>query len=149
MRNLTRALFVLGLMIGASAAAAQTGFGGASDHGFGPSVPISSFARPAAWLDASRMQVSTELSFGTGFGGGPAQGLQVTRLRYQLGQPLAMRVSVGNAFGASGGRDPSFFLEGLDVAYQPFSSFLIQVHYQDVRSPLQYSRSGFFDPYRR
>jgi hypothetical protein len=113
-----------------------------------PSVPVSSFARPAAWLDPSRLHVSTELSFGTGFGGGPAQGLQVTRFSYQVGQPLALRISLGNAFGGPRGSEGSFFLEGLDLAYQPFGSFSIQVHYQDLRSPLQYTRGAFY-PYSR
>ncbi len=106
-------------------------------------VPISAFARPAAWLDPSRLQISTEFSVGTGFGGGPAQGLQVTSFRYQLADPLAVRVSLGNAFGAPGARGNSPFLEGLDLAYRPFNSFLIQVRYQDVRSPLQYTRGEF------
>lgn len=144
MRILRRVGLFLALTALAPTAFAQSG----PSVGALPLVPISSFARPAAWLDASRLHVTTELSFGTGFQGGPAQGLQVTRLSYQLGQPLALRVSLGNAFGGQGGRDPSFFLEGLDLAYQPFGSFQIQVHYQDLRSPLQYSRTGF-SPYFR
>ena len=83
--------------------------------------------------------------FGSSFGG-PAQGLQVTRLQYQLGAPLAMSVSLGTQF-AGGGMSRNtnpMFLEGFDLAYHPFESFLVQVHYQDVRSPLQLnSRSDY------
>jgi hypothetical protein len=104
---------------------------------------VSAFARPAAWLDPSRLQITQEFSFGTGFGGGPSSGLSVTRFQYQIGDPLAVRVSVGNAFGglSPGGASP--FLEGLDLSYRPFQSMLIQVRYQDVRSPLQFSRGEF------
>ena len=109
-----------------------------------PRVPVSAFARPAAWLDPSRLQIS----FGSGFGGGAGQGLQVTRFQYRVGEPLALRVSLGNSFGAPGGRGSSPFLEGLDLAYRPFDSFMIQVRYQDVRSPLQYSRSDLLPNWR-
>lgn len=145
MRNGFVALAVVVLALASSGAA------GAATDEYGSAlrtqVPISALARPAAWLDPSRMKLSTELMIGSGFGG-PAQGLQVTRLQYQFGQPLTMRLSLGNAFGAARGRDSGFFLEGLDLSYQPFGSFLVQVHYQDVRSPLQYGRSGF-QPYWR
>jgi hypothetical protein len=136
MKLLPRVLVVAVLASLAGSARAQM-----SDPGsLSPRVPVSAFARPAAWLDPSRLQISTELSFGTGFGGGPAQGLQVTRFQYRVGEPLALSVSLGNAFGAPGARGSSPFLEGLDLAYRPFNSFLIQVRYQDFRSPLQYSR---------
>jgi len=111
-----------------------------------PSVPISAFARPADWLDMSRLHVSAEFMMGTGFGGA-TNGLQVTRLQYQIANPLAVRVSLGNAFGAGMDRN-SMFLEGLDLSYRPFSSFQVQVHYQDVRTPLQYSRNGAYDFWR-
>ena|SRR5687768_1442085 len=142
MRHLLRALPILILAAAAVPAAADT-------YGtpWRSNIPVSALARPAAWLDPSRLKVSTELMVGTGFGG-PTQGLSVTRFQYQLGQPLAMRVSLGNAFGSSPGRDGSFFLEGLDLSYQPFGSFQIQVHYQDVRSPLQYGRYGY-SPFSR
>lgn len=107
-----------------------------------PQVPVSAFARPALWLDPSRLHVSTEVSVGSGFTGGP-QGLQVTRLTYRIGEPLAMRVSLANAFGTRGpGGGNRMFLEGLDLSYRPFSSVLFQVRYQDLRSPLQLSRPG-------
>src|SRR5258708_7425405 len=66
--------------------------------GFQPRVPVSAFARPAAWLDPARMHVSTSLSFGSGWSGG-SSGLQVTSLSYQFSKPAWLEVSVGNAFG--------------------------------------------------
>ena len=65
---------------------------------FAPQVPVSAFARPSGWLDMSRLNVSTSVSFGTF--GGTSTGLQVTSLSYQLARPLAVRVSVGNTFGS-------------------------------------------------
>jgi hypothetical protein len=111
--------------------------------GYAPLVPVSAFARPAAWFDPSRLHVTTELSFGTGFTG-QSSGLQVTRLSYQFGAPLAMQVSVGNAFGGGVREGGQFFLEGLDLQYRPFRSMLLQVNYRDLRSPLQY---GWASPY--
>src|SRR6185369_12698179 len=99
----------------------------ASDPWGATRVPVSAFARPAAWLDPSRMQITSSFSFGTGFGGGPSQGLQVTSLQYRIGEPLAVRVSMGNAFGVPGARGSSPFLEGLDLSYRPFDSFMVQV----------------------
>ena len=113
---------------------------------YSPQVPVSAFARPAAWFDPSRLRLSTEVSFGSS-SGGLSSGLQVTRLSYQFGAPLAMRVSVGNAFGAGAMSSGQFFLEGLDLSYQPFGNFRVDVHYQDVRSPLQYGRYGVYDPF--
>ncbi|HKQ56290.1 MAG TPA: hypothetical protein VJY35_00345 [Candidatus Eisenbacteria bacterium] len=106
---------------------------------FSPQVPVSAFARPARWFDPSRLQVSTSVSVGSY--NGKTDGLQVTSLAYQLGAPLAVRLSVGNAFGASGAaRGNGMFLEGFAVAYKPHPSFQINVDYRDLRSPLQYSR---------
>jgi len=110
-------------------------------------TPVSAFARPAAWLDPSRLMVSTEVSVGTGWGGRGAEGLQVTRLSYRFGAPLAMQVSVGSALGSRTPGSGSMFLEGLDLAYRPFGSVEFQVHYRDLRSPLQlspYQDSGFW-----
>ena len=123
---------------------AQGMFGG---PGFTPEVPVSAFARPAAWFDPSKLQFATEVAFGSSSGRG-MEGLQVTRLSYQFGAPLAMRVSLGNAFGANAGqRNGQLFLEGLDLSYRPFKSFMVNVHYQDVRTPLQYGRTGVYDPF--
>jgi hypothetical protein len=145
MKTPLRVAFALTLLLTAATAEAQ--FGPSFTGGATPRVPVSPLARPAAWLDPSRLHITSELMVGTGFGGA-SSGLQVTRLQYQLGQPLALRVSVGNAFGGANTRDNAFFLEGLDLSYQPFSSMTFQVHYQDVRSPLQYGSGGFY-PYWR
>lgn len=109
-----------------------------SDSGtYSPIVPVSAFARPASWFDPSRLHMSMEASFGTGFNG-QSSGLQVTRFSYQVAKPLAMQVSVGNAFGAGApGSNGQFFLEGLNLSYQPFRSMSITVNYRDIRSPLQ------------
>jgi hypothetical protein len=59
-----------------------------------------------------------------------------------------MNVSLGNAWGANAARSgSSMFLEGLDMGFQPFSSMQIQVHYRDLRSPLQYNNYSPY-PYR-
>jgi hypothetical protein len=139
-RNAVAAAIVAALSLGAAAAHA-----GMENALFAPSVPVSAFARPASWLDPSRLQLSTEFSVGTGFGG--SQGLQVTRLSYRLGSPLAMSVSIGNAFGGnriSGGN--GMFLEGLDLSYRPLPSMLVQFRYNDLRSPLQLQR--YYDYWR-
>jgi hypothetical protein len=106
---------------------------------YSPSVPVSAFARPASWFDPSKLHMSMEASFGTGFNG-QSSGLQVTRFSYQVARPLAMQVSIGNAFGAgaANGTNGQFFLEGLNMTYQPFKSMMISVNYRNLRSPLQY-----------
>jgi hypothetical protein len=146
MTNALRAGLVLALATWTSSAHAQL----ASDpsSASSPRVPVSAFARPDPYFSPSRMQITSEISFGTSFNGGPAQGLQVTRLSYQLADPLAVRVSIGNTFGSNFGgpsnhKSASPFLEGLDLSYRPFNSMLIQVHYQDIRSPLQYGQGGY------
>ncbi len=145
MRTMTRLVLLLLLVAAAvpAAASSDAGFSGES-FTYQPQVPVSALARPASWLDPSRMRLSTEFSFGTGFGGG-SQGLQVTRLSYQLANPLHMRLSLGNQFGSAASRaGGGFFLEGLDLDYRPSQMFRIQVRYQDLRSPLQFnSRSGY------
>jgi len=85
--------------------------------------------------------MSTSVSVGSGFGG-QANALQVTSLSYQFEAPLRMNVNLGSVWGGSS-RTNGMFLEGVDVAYQPFRSLLFQVHYRDFRSPLQLSRDGF------
>jgi len=120
-------------------AVAGTDFG---SPGFSPQVPISAFARPASWLDPQRLHLTSTVSVGSGFGGG-TQALQVTSLSYQFSAPLSLGVSVGNAWGSNApGRAGSPFLEGLDVAYRPFSSMLVRLQYRDIRSPLQYSNES-------
>ena len=116
-----------------------------SAFGFTPRVPVSALARPAAWFDPSRLRLSTSLSFGSGFSGG-AQGLQVTSLSYRFKAPVWMSVNVGNTWGPSARGNSSMFLEGLDLGMRPFGNFLFEVHYRDVRSPLQYGYDRpFFD----
>ena len=135
-------LFTLAALVAGSsssqAAAFSSPFTPGSGGGYTPLVPVSAFARPAAWFDPSRLHLSAELSFGTSFAGQSA-GLQVTRVSYQFRAPLALQVSVGHAFGAGAeGRNP-MFLEGLDLAYRPIPSMTFQVNYRNLRSPLQYS----------
>lgn len=146
-------VFIAALALATAAPAWAMGpFGGGMGGGMGyaPQVPVSAFARPAAWFDPSRLQISTSVSFGTsGSSMGGMNGLQVTRLSYKFGAPLAMSVSLGNAFGGNmaGSGQGGFFLEGLNLSYQPFGNFRIDVQYQDVRSPLQYGRYGAYDPF--
>jgi len=119
---------------GSAAAAGAPSFEAAPS---GLQVPVSALARPAAWLDPSRLRVSTLLSVGTGFSG-HASALQVTSFGYQFQAPLRMSVSLGNTFGLGGANGGgSFFLEGLDLAWHPLPSMLFEVRYQDLRSPLQ------------
>lgn len=115
-----------------------------SSTSYSPLVPVSSFARPS-WFDRSRLQVSTSVSVGTGWNGG-TDALQVTSLSYQLASPLAVRVSLGNAFG-KGVAGNGMFLEGFAVAYRPHPSFQINVDYRDVRSPLQYQNAYGYGGY--
>jgi len=132
------ALLVALTLVGASGAARAQSAPGTS---YTPRVPVSQLAAPVSWLDPSRLHVSTSISVGSGFQSGPGMnGLQVTRLSYSFAQPLWMSVSVGNAFGGSSGlrgNGSSLFLEGLEVGMRPLPNFLIQVHYQNLRSPLQ------------
>lgn len=137
------------LWCAAVSGAAASGFDAAG--GYEPEVPVSAFARPSPWLDASRLRMSAEFIMGGGSAG--TSGLQVTRFQYQVANPLNVRVSIGNTFGGApsraGAATNGMFLEGLDVSYQPFKSMLIQVRYQDVRTPLQYgSYNSYFDPWR-
>jgi len=136
-------------VIGASFAGASEFSSSSYNYGGGysPQVPVSSFARPAKWFDPSRLHVTAEMNVGSGGYGGGTTGLQVTRFDYRFGAPLAMRVSVGNAFGSNVQNNGQFFLEGLDVAYQPFKSLTIQVNYRDIRSPLQYGNAYGYGPW--
>ena len=142
------AVALLALMLCAAASAGMAGSWTPGGALYQPQVPLSAFARPASWLDPSRLHVSAELMMGSGSRRGGLDGLQVTRFSYQLGPPLAMRVSLGNAFGAQAAGPGRMFLEGLDLSYRPFTSLLVQFHYQDVRSPLQLSRPGAYDFWR-
>jgi hypothetical protein len=136
------ALALAGSVAADPLAPAAGGYARSAGSSFAPLVPVSAFARPAGWFDRSRLQVSTSVSVGTGWGG-RTDALQVTSLSYQLASPLAVRLSVGNSFGnPATGR--GMFLEGFAVAYRPHPSFQINVDYRDIRSPLQYQdRAGF------
>ena len=122
--------------------------------GFAPRVPLSAFARPAAWFDPSRLHLTNTVSFGSGFGG-QASALNVTSLSYQFRAPITMSVSVGNTFGFDKARTGSnpFFLEGFDLAWRPNKNSLFRIEMHDVRSPLQYGyapygrRWGSVDPF--
>lgn len=135
---LTALLLSLAALPAAASSFTSSGFGGSA---FSPAVPVSAFARPAAWFDPQRLQISTTVTVGSGWGFGTSA-LQVTRLSYQLSGPLAVRVGVGNTFGGARGgfgRGSSMFLEGFEVAYRPHPSFFLNVQYHDLRSPLQVS----------
>jgi hypothetical protein len=148
MHSRTRFALVLLSLVATSAHAQGLGTNGspATLPGFPvfqPAVPISAFARAASWFDPSRLNVSTSVSFGSGWNG-QGTGLGVTSFSYHFAAPLAMRVSLGQTFGQAaldGGNRP--FLEGLDLAYRPHPNFQFQIHYQDVRTPLQLARDPF------
>ncbi len=116
---------------------------------FSPRVPVSAFGIPH-WFDPSRLHVSTTVSMGTSGWGAPGMNaMQVTTLSYAFRAPVAMSVSVGNAWGTRAAPgSQSFFLEGFRLAYQPSRTFQIQIQYQDLRSPLQLQEYGFRGPGR-
>jgi hypothetical protein len=116
---------------------------------FTPRVPVSAFGLPH-WFDPSRLHISTTVSMGTSSWGSPGMNaMQVTTLSYAFKAPVALSVSVGNAWGRnSTPGSQSFFLEGFRLAYQPSRSFLVQIQYQDLRSPLQLQEYGFRGPGR-
>lgn len=111
--------------------------------GFAPRVPLSAFARPAAWLDPSRLHLASTVSVGSGWGG-RTSALQVTSLAYQFRAPFTMSVSVGNLLGSDAARNggTSFFLEGFDLAWHPSRNAVFRVEMHDIRSPLQYGPWG-------
>jgi hypothetical protein len=137
---------LLVVLAGGPAAAASLG----SSSMFSPRVPVSLFGLARDWIDPSRLHVSSTLSVGTSsWGSSSTSALQTTTLSYAFRAPLAMSVSLGNAWGGGTPRNgQSFFLQGFSVAYQPSRSVLLQVQYQDVRSPLQYSPMGYGVPSR-
>jgi hypothetical protein len=112
--------------------------------GFRPRVPVSSLGSLGSWFDRSRLHMSSTTTFGTGWGGNQASGLQVTSFAYDFKAPLSMNVSVGNAFGAGSASGSSMFLEGLNLTYRPNNRSVFMVQFRDIRSPLQY---GYGNPY--
>ncbi len=147
MRHLTRFAFVSAALVAASFVPGSAGVSTALASGYSPRVPVSQFSIPS-WFDPSRLQVSSSVTVGGGYGG--TGGLSVTSFSYRFGNPLAVSVNLGNAFGGGTSRSGSgFFLEGLNVAYRPRPSLEFQFHYHDVRSPLQYgfrNSTSFWSP---
>jgi len=109
---------------------------------FAPRVPISALARPLAALDPSRLQLSSLVSVGSGWGGG-MQALQVTSLSYRFDAPVRLRVGIGNAWGREVEGRSSLFLEGVDFAFRPSQNTFFEFRYQNLRSPLQYGSSPY------
>ena len=141
-RSIVLAITILGALL--AAPRAHAGFlNDPANAGFTPRVPLSAFARPASWFDPSRLKLASTMSFGTGLGGG-ADGLSVTSLSYHFRAPVTMSVNIGTAFGANAARSQNpFFLEGLNVTWQPSRNTLFRVEMRDVRSPLQYGYGGY------
>ncbi len=138
-------LFAVALTLAAATAHAGLGYD-PGIAGFQPRVPISALGRASSWFDPSRLHLASTFTVGSGFGAGTGtNALQVTSLSYQFRAPLTMQVRLGNAFGPDAARrGSSFFLEGLDVAYQPSANTLFRVQFQNVRSPLQVNRWGAY-----
>jgi len=115
-----------------------------------PRVPVSAFGLARDWFDPSRLHISSTVSVGTsGWGSSGTSGLQVTTLSYSFKAPVAMSVSLGNAWGANTARaGQPFYLQGFSLAYQPSRTMQFQIQYQDLRSPLQYGPYGFGAPGR-
>jgi hypothetical protein len=111
---------------------------------FCPRVPVSAFGLARDWLDPSRLHVSSMVSVGSSsWGSRGTSALQVTTLSYSFRAPVAMSVSLGSAWGSDTPRSKqSFYLQGFSLAYQPSRAMLFQIQYQDLRSPLQFTRSG-------
>jgi hypothetical protein len=114
--------------------------------GYSPAVPVSAFARAASWFDPSRLKFSTSMSFGTGYGG-QSQTLQTMSFRYHFEAPVTMAVSLGNTWGTGFEGKNNFFLEGLQLTYQPTKNTVFHIDYRDMRSPLQYGYRGHASPY--
>jgi len=117
---------------------------------FTPRVPVSAFGLARNWFDPSRLHVSSMVSVGSSsWGSGGTSALQVTTLSYSFKAPVAMSVSLGNAWGSSTPRNgQSFYLQGVSLAYQPNRAMQFQVQYQDLRSPLEYRQPGLGVPGR-
>jgi hypothetical protein len=133
-------LLAVALCGAAAPAAFAQGLDAPGLAGFRPEVPVSAFARPAAWFDPSRLQMSTTVSVGSGFGGA-TDALQVMTFNYAFAAPMRMQVSVGNTWGTGSEDGANFFLEGLALDYRPTTSTSIRIQYRNLRSPLQYGQS--------
>jgi hypothetical protein len=108
---------------------------------FQPRVPVSllgTLGGLGSRFDPTQFHLTSTFSVGSGYGGSGTNALQVTSFSYQFRAPLAMSVSVGNAFGPGSTSGSSMFLSGVDLAYKPSANSLFRVQFQNVRSPLQY-----------
>jgi hypothetical protein len=136
------------LLIGltSTAAIAQSDLSASSSllGGLHAPVPVSSLARASTWIDPQRLHISTSVAMG-GLSGGPGMdALQVTSLTYQFRAPVALSVSVGNAWGPSrAGNGNSLFLEGLRMAWLPSRNTSFSFEFHQVRSPLQLGGYGY------
>jgi len=128
--------------------AAAGGIGGSPL--FSPRVPVSAFGLARDWFDPSRLHVSSMVSVGSSsWGSRGTSALQVTTLSYSFKAPVAMSLSLGNAWGSDTPRSgQSMYLQGFSLAYQPSRTMQFQIQYQDLRSPLQRQQSGFGVPGR-
>ncbi|TFG89366.1 MAG: hypothetical protein E4H17_00815 [Gemmatimonadales bacterium] len=117
---------------------------------FSPRVPVSAFGLARNWFDPSRLHVSSMVSVGSSsWGSRGTSALQVTTLSYSFKAPVAMSVSLGNAWGANTARSgQSLYLQGFSLAFRPSHATQFQIQYQDLRSPLQYQQPGFGAPGR-
>ncbi len=148
-----RALVVVAMLVTVAAWGVPAGageFDRTFATGYQPRVPVSAFARPLSWFDSSRLHMTHSIAVGSGFSGTTAA-LQTTEFSYAFRAPLTMKVSIGNTLGTgagSSGNGANFFLQGLDVSYQPNAHSTLRVQFQNVRSPLQYG-PGYQDPLGR
>ena len=132
-----RALFVVALVACSAAIAHSGSFSDPVSAGFSPRVPVSALARPAAWFDPSRLHMSSTISVGSGWG--TTSALQSTSFMYQFRAPIAMSVTVGNQLGTGApGQSAAFFLQGLDMSWQPTGNSIFRLQYTDMRSPLSW-----------
>lgn len=151
---MTRRFTVIAIAVCAALLAAPRAHAGfmndPASAGFAPRVPLSAFARPASWFDPQRLKLASTVSFGTGFNGG-ADGLGVTSLTYQFKAPVTLGVSLGTSFGPNSAKSQNpFFLEGLNLTWQPSRNTMFRVEMRDVRSPLQYGYGNYgYGPWGR
>lgn len=132
-------LALVALALAPSSSRAQSPL--AQSLGFRPLVPVSAFARPAAWFDPSRLHLSSSVTVGSGWGSGSAtNALQVTSLSYQFSKPAWLEVSLGNAWGGNTASGSNMFLEGLRFGFRPTANSVFSIQYENVRSPLQLNR---------
>lgn len=141
---------VLLLSLSAALAQAQSGFEPAVSA-FQPRVPVSllgSLGSFGSRFDPARFHMSSTFTVGSGGYGTGTNALQTTSFSYQFRAPVAMSVSVGNAFGPGSTSGSGMFLQGVDLAVKPTANSVFRVQYQNVRSPLQYGYGYGYGPER-